>query len=248
MISSPEESVICPHFWWIWKFQSEVLLLKISTFSMFKVLITSIENEKTICLNFFPYLVHPFLGPILGKETPAFEIVFPLSWCCVLRPSAFSFAVYCFEPRPPVLEASELGATRLLAPNYFKSVTYRACPELLSGVVGSRVLTRNQCLGSAFSEIKLLTKWNWGSCEAGRTTCLRGSHKPVAARCASLCQGEREPLSACLRTPELWVCRSASQTRLKITGRRRPSCFGEAPFMTRNRLNGRQMIASKEEF
>lgn len=43
-------------------------------------------------------------------------------------------------------------------PLLFKIVAHRACLELLPGVVGSRVLTRNQYLGSVFSEIKLLTK------------------------------------------------------------------------------------------
>lgn len=73
--------------------------------------------------------------------------------CCSLRS-------YRFEPWQPRLEeAYRLGETCLLAPT-FKSVAHRACLELLPGVVGSRVLTRNQYLGSAFSEIKLLTKWN----------------------------------------------------------------------------------------
>lgn len=55
------------------------------------------------------------------------------------------------------LDSKRLGETSLLAPT-FKSVAHRACLELLPGVVGSRVLTRNQYLGSAFSEIKFLTK------------------------------------------------------------------------------------------
>lgn len=69
-----------------------------------------------------------------------------------------SLQSYRFEPQQPMLaEAYGLGETCLLAPN-FKGVAYRACLEPLSGAVGSKVLTRNQVLGLAFSEIKLLTK------------------------------------------------------------------------------------------
>lgn len=154
---------------------------------MCRVLLTS--TQKCVCLIIFP-------KTYLSKETSAFKLFFP-SGSCELRLSAFpsttvslwTYAAY----------TSELGETCSLAPN-FKGVAYRACLEPLSGVAGSKMLTRNPYLGSASCEIKLLTKWN-SDCAAGATTCLSGNHKLVTARRASVRVREPEPqLWFCLRT------------------------------------------------
>lgn len=197
-----------------------------------------------------------FSRSYLGKETSAFEIVFPWSWWCELSLSVFSSAVLLLWTSAAYTWGSLRTGWNMFVWLLILSVAYRACLEPLSGVAGSKVLTRNQDLGSTFSEIKLLTKWNRG--------CVKPAEQLVWVETTSLSQQGvprlvrvREPLSVCLRTLHAWIllglkCEfwvypsvrlSASQTRLKITGKWLPLCFEKAPFITRNRLNGRQMIA-----
>lgn len=212
---------------------------------------------ETICLIFFFFLRSTsFPRTYLGKETSAFEIVFPWSWWCELSLSVSSSAVTLLWTSAAYTWGGLRTGWNMFVWLLILSVAYRACLEPLSGVVGSKVLTRNQDLGSTFSEIKLLTKWNRG--------CVKPAEQLVWVETTSLSQQGvprlvrvGEPLSVCLRTLHAWtllglkceswvypsVRLSASQTRLKITGKWLPLCFEKAPFITRNRLNGRQMIA-----
>lgn len=95
----------------------------------------------------------------LGIGTLAFQLLLPLSGLCVLRWSEFPSAITALWNS--AASTWEPGETCSLAPN-FRGIAHRTCLESLSGVAGPKTVTRSQYLSPAFSEIKLLLKWNWG--------------------------------------------------------------------------------------
>lgn len=190
------------------------------------------------------YSVHPLLGLIWSKKLQ------PLKYSCTNAECALYRHIALNLGSPHLRRLTDWVKHVCLAPN-FKSVAYRACLEPLSGVVGSKVLTRSQYQGLAFSEIKLLTKWNRDCAKLAEqlvwveTTSLSQQGVPHSVRV-------REPFSVSMLDScwalngELWVYHSGrlrAPQRLKITGKWLPLCCEKAPFITRNRLNRRPMIA-----
>lgn len=135
------EGGVCPHFCWIECSNPKLCCWKY----LFCHTQDPFHLHSEACLISFPKIC-------LGKDTLAFQLFLPLSWLCVLRHTIISLWI-------SAASTWELGGTCSLAPNFW-GVAYRACLESLSGVVGPKTLTRSQYLGPAFSEIKLLPKWN----------------------------------------------------------------------------------------